>query len=400
MPVCEAGMVYLCVGAPSECLAGSIELISGRYCHNSHLRQFRAAPHAHPHPPGGYIPEEDTTYDAYTLGQAHSSSSRKARSSLPQGRNAPGKGRGRAQAQTAAGKGSSVDRTNSDHTPRPAVSASSTGSSRYLVQKWSDGTRCDKSGRPRETEVQIHCSMTTNDQIYLIKELAICQYVLIIHSPHLCSLPGFRPERVDVDAAPIQCRQVMPDAEFEAWRRGSDAGERGEVSDKTQGIEASRRPEGMGTEEQVEENALAVEGPSLKDLLKQAFEKKQGQDQGDADAAEGRGASQKHQPGDDFGAKDGEVVFIALEDHEDGNAAMVLDSEALLASLLSRTGSRDEARAAPQNQGARSAGLGEDDRAMILKAVKQFLETRQDSRKGEGQDDNEEPEKGRKRDEL
>ena len=65
--------------------------------------------------------------------------------------------------------------------------------------KWPDGTRCDKTGRPRETEIQMHCSMTTNDQIYLVKELAICQYVLIIHSPHLCSLPGFKVEEVDVD---------------------------------------------------------------------------------------------------------------------------------------------------------------------------------------------------------
>ena len=27
--------------------------------------------------------------------------------------------------------------------------------SRYLVQKWSDGTICDKTGNPREVEVQV-----------------------------------------------------------------------------------------------------------------------------------------------------------------------------------------------------------------------------------------------------
>lgn len=26
---------------------------------------------------------------------------------------------------------------------------------RYLVEKWSDGTPCDKTGRPREIEVQV-----------------------------------------------------------------------------------------------------------------------------------------------------------------------------------------------------------------------------------------------------
>lgn len=29
------------------------------YCHGSRVRQFHEAPHAHPHPPGGYVPEED-----------------------------------------------------------------------------------------------------------------------------------------------------------------------------------------------------------------------------------------------------------------------------------------------------------------------------------------------------
>lgn len=59
--------------------------------------------------------------------------------------------------------------------------------------------------------------MTTTDVIYLVKEMAICQYVMIIHSPHLCSLPGFRAPHADVEPAGIRCRQVVSDEDFEKW---------------------------------------------------------------------------------------------------------------------------------------------------------------------------------------
>ena len=67
--------------------------------------------------------------------------------------------------------------------------------------------------------------MTTTDVIYLVKEMAICSYVVIIHSPHLCSLPGFRTPQVDVDPAGIRCRQVVSDDDFEGWAGRAERGE-------------------------------------------------------------------------------------------------------------------------------------------------------------------------------
>ena len=182
---------YSSDGSPTRKLSNlKHQLIVCRYCHNHHIRQFREARHTHPHPPGGYEPKEDETYEAYTLGQAQ-----KAFPS-PHKRLTPGK--------------SSSEVSN-------AVSFGRGASSRYLKQQWSDGTTCDKTGRPREVEVQIHCSMTTSDIIYLVKEMAICSYVVIIHSPHLCSLPGFRAPQIDVEPAGIMCRQVVSDEDFELW---------------------------------------------------------------------------------------------------------------------------------------------------------------------------------------
>jgi protein OS-9 len=66
--------------------------------------------------------------------------------------------------------------------------------------------------------------MTTTDIIYMVKELAICSYVLILHSPHLCSLPGFRAEHKAVEPAPIRCRQVISDEEFANRRRAEEDG--------------------------------------------------------------------------------------------------------------------------------------------------------------------------------
>jgi protein OS-9 len=42
-----------------RCLYTRQGWFSYSYCHNSHVRQFREAPHSHPHPPGGLIPQED-----------------------------------------------------------------------------------------------------------------------------------------------------------------------------------------------------------------------------------------------------------------------------------------------------------------------------------------------------
>lgn len=137
----------------------------------------------------------------------------------------------------AEDRSTAVETTGSASNTRssPAVSFGLGASSRYLVQRWSDGTRCDKTGRPREIEVQVHCSMTSGDMIYMIKEVAICQYVMIIHSPHLCGLPGFKTHDAEVEPANVMCRQVVDDEEWAKWET--------EVTDGTTGTDEPRPQE-------------------------------------------------------------------------------------------------------------------------------------------------------------
>lgn len=145
------------------------------------MRQFHQAPGGKPGP-NGFEPKEDTNYEAYNLGFSKGKYHEYEEAAMP---------------DTTFGIGPW---------------------SRYLVQRWTAGTKCAETGKPREVEVQMHCSLSTGDSIFMIKEVSLCQYVLVIYTPSLCSLPGFRPQSaLDVEPAGIKCRELMEDDEFEQW---------------------------------------------------------------------------------------------------------------------------------------------------------------------------------------
>jgi len=153
------------------------------YCHNSHVRQFREQPHVHPHL-AGYKPEEDPEWEAYTLGQAPENPESGADLSIAE-QNALA-----VNLELARGAGN-----------------------RYLVQRWGDGTTCDKTGREREIEIQFHCSMTMTDTILFIKETSTCHYVLVIQTPRLCGDPVFRSRLENREESTIRCREIISSLE-------------------------------------------------------------------------------------------------------------------------------------------------------------------------------------------
>ncbi|KAH9484225.1 Protein OS-9-like protein [Psilocybe cubensis] len=150
------------------------------YCHNDEIRQFKEAVPAQTRFPGTYTPEEDPGWDAYTLGRA------------PQNPE-PG-----------------ADLTVAEQNAQAAnLELARNAGSRYLVQRWGDGSICDKTNTHREVEVQFHCSMEMTDHILFVKETKTCSYVLVIHTPRLCGEPGFRSRRDSVGEAEIRCREVV-----------------------------------------------------------------------------------------------------------------------------------------------------------------------------------------------
>ncbi|KIO19948.1 hypothetical protein M407DRAFT_11145 [Tulasnella calospora MUT 4182] len=159
------------------------------YCHNQYVRQFREMEHTHPHPPGGRIPQEDTEFQAYTLGKSP---------------------------LALRTKNTEVAVPDDSEEAKNALQLSEGAGQRYLTSRWTDGTLCDKTGRPREVEVQFHCSMTTTDQIQFLKETSVCQYILVVHTPRLCGEPGFQSARDKTPAAPIHCREMIAEEDMPA----------------------------------------------------------------------------------------------------------------------------------------------------------------------------------------
>ncbi|KAJ7740695.1 hypothetical protein DFH07DRAFT_838798 [Mycena maculata] len=150
------------------------------YCHNEEIRQFRELIQARPLPTGAHRPEEDPDWESYTLGRAPAT---------PE----PGADLTVAQQDALAAN----------------LELARSAGSRYLVQRWGDGTICDKTGKPRETEIQFHCSMATTDTIAFVKEAKTCSYVLVVHTPRLCGEPGFMSSKDAGDQASIACREVV-----------------------------------------------------------------------------------------------------------------------------------------------------------------------------------------------
>lgn len=271
-----------------------------RYCHNKDIRQFRELQVPHPHPEG-FVPKEDPDYDAYSLGVAHPKRARKKSS-----------------------KRNEVQRPE-EIAPEQTATFGQSHASRYLVQRWTDGTRCDLTGKPREIEVQVYCSMTGTDMIYMVNEVAICQYVIVIHSPHLCSLPGFRPTTaLDIKPAPIRCREVVPDDEFAEWaqkaderrlRLGEKDGEKGSAPEAQHAKEDPFKIQGLELTPEFQAIFDAAFG-SKKTPKEEIIEGYEGEPETAAEIAADAATEGEH------GSKD-ELYFVEWDEDTDGNRVPV-----------------------------------------------------------------------------
>ncbi|KAJ2959623.1 hypothetical protein NQZ79_g4922 [Umbelopsis isabellina] len=92
------------------------------------------------------------------------------------------------------------------------------GQRSYLAQRWRYGDKCDITGKPREIEIQFHCSMQHEEHIESVQELATCEYQMVISTPRLCQDVAFAP-RASQDVNRIQCDPVIPDEKVEEYER-------------------------------------------------------------------------------------------------------------------------------------------------------------------------------------
>ncbi|KAK7747658.1 Protein OS-9 [Diatrype stigma] len=119
---------------------------------------------------------------------------------------------GEQQQQHTGSDGAAV----SPHPPNAELQVK--GDQRYLVQRLGAGTVCDLTGRDRTIEVQYHCSPgSTQDRIGWIKEVTTCAYLMVVHTPRLCSDVAFQPPK-ETRANVISCRTIVSsEADEAAW---------------------------------------------------------------------------------------------------------------------------------------------------------------------------------------
>ncbi|KAI8914873.1 hypothetical protein DFJ77DRAFT_463728 [Powellomyces hirtus] len=160
-------------GLEKECITYSQGWWSYEFCHMSHVRQFHRPAH---NPAAG---SKSPAILHYILGRHPASSASPSHNSF-----------------------SSAALVEFDDEGR-----------NFLRFRWSDGTPCELTSQCRQIEIQFHCCAT--DHVSSVREMAVCNYVMIVHTSRVCDLPWFRgatenvPSQETSRATEIVCRPVV-----------------------------------------------------------------------------------------------------------------------------------------------------------------------------------------------
>lgn len=180
------------------------------FCYNEGIRQF------HPLPPGRggiplFPPQEDESIASFTLGKfEHPSKPSTSPESVTSATDS--------SSESSATTDPSTKDVAAPATPIPPPTTLRTrGSTSYLTQSLTGGTKCDLTGRPRRIEVQFHCNPSKTDHISMIKETASCVYLMVIHTPRLCNDVAFLPQQID-KPNPITCQEIVGQDGVEEWK--------------------------------------------------------------------------------------------------------------------------------------------------------------------------------------
>ncbi|TGZ83921.1 hypothetical protein EX30DRAFT_338511 [Ascodesmis nigricans] len=150
------------------------------FCHNREVRQFHQLP---PQANNQWPPPEDPEIQSYILGKVPAE-----------------------EYNTPNGE------------PGSTTELQATGELRVLVQKLGGGTVCEDTGKRRKIEVQFHCNSHGTDRIGWVKEITICNYLMVIYTPRLCNDVAFLPAREN-RANGITCKEVIRVDEVEQFEK-------------------------------------------------------------------------------------------------------------------------------------------------------------------------------------
>ncbi|KAF1837490.1 hypothetical protein BDW02DRAFT_518795 [Decorospora gaudefroyi] len=192
-------------GMRGNCIYYMASWWSYSFCYKDEVKQFHQLPPSRGVPI--YPPVEDTNVQSYVLGKFR----KEEKSEKADARKTLGSEQGSKEAFDDEG-----NTRDDEEKGLQLLRLETKGSSRYMVQRLTDGTECDLTGRPRKVDVQFHCNPQSPDRIAMIKETSTCSYLMIIDTPRLCRDVAFQPPQVNL-AHPITCQPVIPESEVESW---------------------------------------------------------------------------------------------------------------------------------------------------------------------------------------
>lgn len=87
---------------------------------------------------------------------------------------------------------------------------------KYHSQYYTNGTKCDLTGMPRNAEVRIYCEEDAGDYIYRVDEPGTCSYIITVHTSRLCSHPQLKPLPTK-KAHMISCNPLLNDMQYSIY---------------------------------------------------------------------------------------------------------------------------------------------------------------------------------------
>ena len=89
----------------------------------------------------------------------------------------------------------------------------------FLAQWYTNGSKCDLTGQPRQTELRFVCNeAAVQDFIGDIFEPQSCEYAIVVHTSRLCTVPWLRPPQ-EPTPLPIVCQPLLTTEQMEKYNR-------------------------------------------------------------------------------------------------------------------------------------------------------------------------------------
>jgi len=88
----------------------------------------------------------------------------------------------------------------------------------YQPQWYTNGSKCDLTGRPRQTELRFVCNeAATQEMVGDIFEPQSCEYTIVVHTSRLCTVPWLRPV-ADPTPLPIVCNPLLSHTQMDKYK--------------------------------------------------------------------------------------------------------------------------------------------------------------------------------------